>query len=395
MRPEVMQAPCQPGALRRNARAVEVKPPATSHASQRLAFIDALRGFAALWVLAYHFYEKLYPEPWARLPQPLDWFLGHGHMGVQVFFVISGFVIAHGIASAPMDARAALRFLGRRAIRLNPAYWAVILACVAPMYISFFFGSGQWPPTGGDVILNLLYLDKITGSWSILAVGWTLCLEVQFYVLFVVLLWASQALRKHVSAAAALFVTFVPATVLSLALKPKLLGLEPQAWLFSYWHMFMAGAVVWLVTHTSRARPLLFALLAVQAVFAIERSSPSMGTVALTGALIAWVAHRGALGSALRGPLLQYFGRISYSLYLVHALVGNTIIQAAHRMTDLETSWVLRLGAAAAAVAASVLVAHGLHVLVEVPTQRLSKRLAPASRARRIDAAPSVAREAA
>src|ERR1700726_2423878 len=69
---------------------------------QRFAFIDALRGIAALGVAAYHIYHYG-PLPKAAAsvtPKFLDVALRHGWMGVQVFFVISGFVIAYALRGA-------------------------------------------------------------------------------------------------------------------------------------------------------------------------------------------------------------------------------------------------------------------------------------------------------
>src|SRR5260221_5376724 len=78
--------------------------PASGAAGQRFAFIDALRGIAALGVAAYHIYHygPLPKAAAAVTPKFLDVALHHGWMGVQIFFVISGVVIAYALRSAPI-----------------------------------------------------------------------------------------------------------------------------------------------------------------------------------------------------------------------------------------------------------------------------------------------------
>src|SRR5215467_8589533 len=95
----------------------------------RSTFIDALRGVAAFSVACYHIcrYGPI-PEP-AREFIPgvlLAWF-DHGWMGVQVFFVISGFVIAYSVRNARVTPRYLANYALRRSIRLDPPYWTTIL----------------------------------------------------------------------------------------------------------------------------------------------------------------------------------------------------------------------------------------------------------------------------
>ena len=95
-------------------------------ASKRLPFIDALRGIAAMWVVIFHIGEG---GQIATLQAVIPaWFnsafFKSGHFGVPIFFVLSGFVIAHAIGSVRVDGRYALRFITRRRLRLDPPYVA-------------------------------------------------------------------------------------------------------------------------------------------------------------------------------------------------------------------------------------------------------------------------------
>ena len=57
----------------------------------------------------------------------LDWLCEQGHLGVEVFFVLSGFVITHALRPLRMCPSVVGRFVLRRSIRLDPAYWAVLV----------------------------------------------------------------------------------------------------------------------------------------------------------------------------------------------------------------------------------------------------------------------------
>ena len=102
------------------------------------AFVQALRGIAALWVVLFHAYAGGHiPALHAALPAALSWLIFEtGHLGVAVFFTLSGFVIAHSLAGATMDPRNWGRFMLRRSIRLDPAYWASMGIVIAVAAVS-------------------------------------------------------------------------------------------------------------------------------------------------------------------------------------------------------------------------------------------------------------------
>src|SRR5438270_7283857 len=109
--------------------ATTISDPASGESGQRFAFIDALRGIAALGVAAYHIYHygPLPKAAAAVTPKFLDITLRHGWMGVQIFFVISGFVIAYALRSAQITPGFLGNFAFRRSLRLDPPYWFTIL----------------------------------------------------------------------------------------------------------------------------------------------------------------------------------------------------------------------------------------------------------------------------
>ena len=87
----------------------------------RVAVVNALRGLAALWVAWYHVTGLLQPE--SSLLATLG---RYGFMGVQVFFVVSGFVIPYALHRAHYELPQFPRFLAKRLLRLHPPYLAVV-----------------------------------------------------------------------------------------------------------------------------------------------------------------------------------------------------------------------------------------------------------------------------
>src|SRR5262245_48068528 len=184
-----------------NSSLASEPPPAASSrpdGDARLVFIDALRGLAALAVAAYHI-ERYGPfkEPVRRiLDGPIDYTIRHGWMGVEVFFVISGFVIAYSLRKAWMTPGYLGNYALRRSIRLDPPYWVTIAVALA----LHFFGPAllnvpspmDAPPTGRQIASHALYLQDVMGYGNLSVGLWSLCIEVQFYLLYAIGLGVAQ-----------------------------------------------------------------------------------------------------------------------------------------------------------------------------------------------------------
>ena len=158
-----------------------------ARADRRYPLVDALRGFAALSVFAFH----LLLQPGYSPPESLQPWTANLNVGVPVFFVISGFVIYRPFARARLagDRPPALRgYLRRRAFRLLPAYWVAL-----PVIVLWLGLDGVFTPGGVVRYFGLLQVydsDTVLGG---IGQAWTLCIEAAFYLL--VPLWA-LALRR-------------------------------------------------------------------------------------------------------------------------------------------------------------------------------------------------------
>ena len=128
-----------------------------------LANLQAVRAVAAIGVVVFHF--GLMPA--TSLP------FGVGAFGVDLFFVLSGFIIAHS------SARSARHFLPRRLIRVIPAFW------IATLLAALFTLQGLSPAEAFDwLIQSLFYLPHPQGRPPLIFVAWTLVYELAFYLLY-------------------------------------------------------------------------------------------------------------------------------------------------------------------------------------------------------------------
>ncbi|MES0006476.1 acyltransferase [Mesorhizobium sp. M0062] len=138
---------------------------------QQYTSIQTLRGLAALMVVIYHL-----PAALGVLDLPIPIL----NSGVDLFFVISGFVMVLSTENRHRDHRA---FLMQRFTRVVPFYWVMTFLMVAALWL--FAGRGVSFEQIANSLLFVPYLDTATGYVQpVLGVGWTLNLEILFYILF-------------------------------------------------------------------------------------------------------------------------------------------------------------------------------------------------------------------
>lgn len=355
----------------------------------RFTFIDGLRGVAALGVLLFHGYMVLGGgEPTQHVsmndfvPQAILLAFRNGDLGVQIFFVLSGFVIAHSIRGAAVTPGYFGNFALRRSIRLDPPYWSAIALVAAIKFGSNFVLTDRvavidW--TLPQVVSNLLYIHGPMGYDGIIRVSWTLWLEIQFYVIFVLLVGVSQRvamLGKGGGNGWAFFVIFAPLALASYAHNVTHPTYPGQIWFIHTWYMFFTGVMVYRVLEKS-VRPvwLIVHIVAVLGLCFFQADARDPAMAALTGLVIYVVGVRGRLGTLMKGPVLQFFGRISYSLYLVHTIVLYSFVNVVARL--LKPSMPVTIAALLGGMAVSIFVAWMLYLCVEKPSTQFAKRFRP------------------
>ena len=327
-----------------------ISTPATSKApSRRVDIVDYYRLLAALFVVAFHYLyngikngkvDSVAHEPIADIAR---W----GHLGVNLFFVISGYVII-----ASVNGKDARRFAVGRALRLYPAFWAALLITTL---FSLVLGGERMGVTREQFLWNLTMVPKLVDQPLVDGVYWTLLYEVQFYVLVLVLVLLRQGHR---------LVSLAPGWAIGMfvldVIDPSLSTLFP--YLGGYFLWFAGGAVIAVIAREGwsvyRAIGLLAAYL------------PATDFELSVKAILATVIYLLVLATLvpavrdLRIPGATTAGALTYPLYLVHAHIGYMLLDL---FATEESKWLTY----ATVVILVVSLAYTLHVSVERnPTAR-------------------------
>ncbi len=148
--------------------------------SKRILELDALRAISCLNLLLFHF-TYVYANKYG-FETPLGFAFPYGKYGVQLFFMLSGFVNAMTFVGK----RSAKDFLFARAIRIFPSYWLVILINVFLLSHLPLFDV----PSTDATVANLTTMPRLFGFENIEPVTWTLQVEMLFYAMLVIMMLA-------------------------------------------------------------------------------------------------------------------------------------------------------------------------------------------------------------
>ena len=321
----------------------------------RLRELDLLRGGAALWVVLFHYvtrYDTIYGTPAAGRFEFPD-----GLFGVQLFFMISGFVIFMTLRRA----RTGWDFVVSRVSRLYPAYWAAVL-------ITFTVGA-LWPLPDQHhqpmlLFANLSMLQAYVFIPAVDGVYWSLAVELGFYTVMLALfllgildriiaigfVWLALALLAHSPAGSWLHLPYRLTLLLAL----------------DYANLFIAGIVfyeLWTKGYAHSRLTLLASCLVAQLLF----EGLSRGSVTMIFFGLFYLAISGRASTLCVRPLL-WLGNISYSLYLTHQMLGYKII------ATLRAAGMNNFLSIAIALAFALALASTMTFLIEQPARRLLRR---------------------
>ncbi|MFD5283285.1 acyltransferase family protein [Streptomyces rubrogriseus] len=304
----------------------------------RLRALDGLRLVAALMVAAYHYGGRGgdVTAAWGSSPKfqfpTLHSLFAYGCLGVQVFFVISGFVICMSGWG-----RSLRSFFASRASRLLPAYWVAVVLVTAVFALPVVAYEAVSPSEG---LLNLTLLHQPLGAHRVLGVDWTLWAEIRFYALFALCVVLPGASRRRVILFCACWT--LGAAIAQAAEEPLLdLVLMPQ-----YAPFFIGGIGLYLV-YRDRRDAYAWGIVAVSWLigqyFAVQdlwrppspdafANRTSFGIILIVTLGFALVAAI-ALGwlSWADWRWLTVAGALTYPFYLVHEHLGWVVIEALHQ----------------------------------------------------------------
>jgi len=275
----------------------------------RLRELDVLRGLAALNVMLYHYTSRYFEVLQIQNEMQFEWFFGHH--GVELFFMISGFVIFMSL----QHVKNIKEFVVKRVIRLYPAYWICILISLAITSIYQLPRSDNFSFL--QIVLNFTMIQGIFEIPNIDGVYWSLLPELFFYILMGTLYYFD--FLKNIRLIAIIWLAWM---ILNKS------GVMPFGEYFlnlKYGMFFLAGIFFYRIKFKKGGRfDHLVILSCLLTAFYINESSYSLFFYLLWFSIF-YLFIGGKLTYLNCSPLL-FLGYISYPLYLLHQNIGYALI---------------------------------------------------------------------
>jgi len=291
---------------------------------RRLELLDYGRFFAAIIVIFFHYtFNGIANGKIDSLThiEPLIDFTKYGYLGVELFFMISGFVIFHSAQN-----RTPAEFAVARAIRLYPSYWfAVIFTSI----FAWYWGNDLMSVTPFQIMANFTLLQNYLGIENVDGVYWTLAYEIKFYVLVFFML--IMGFQKYLNL---LFMLWPVAMLVAF-----ITGFDHFPYLGGYFYYFSAGALFAILQENKSLKYLLSMVISFVLCLLYSTSNASLkaelvgvnfsenivGTIIIIFfAFFIFLITKKAQLLAL--PHSKILGALTYPVYLIHAHFGYMFI---------------------------------------------------------------------
>ena len=344
------------------------KSPSSADLVERFYSLDLVRFLAALAVVIYHYgFRGFRADNYSDVNlEPFDIVARYGYLGVDTFFVVSGFVILYTALNTN-----ATQFLISRVSRLYPAYWACLI--LTSLFI-IAFDDGRFSITLPQFLANLTMVSPLLGYDYVDGVYLTLLEEIKFYAIVFLLLLVGQLHRIRE--------VLIAWSLLSLvAIFYDLPSVVRFFMIAGYSHYFIAGAAFYLLKREGpgMVNVGLILMSAAQATYYLqlkaEKLSDYFGTTVYAGVCIAIMGGVFVLFAllsanrlqAINKPQMLAFGILTYPLYLLHQNIGFIVF---NRWGDEVNRWL----AFAIVLVSAVLISYVIHRTIEQPSIRKFRR---------------------
>ncbi|MDH5229148.1 MAG: acyltransferase [Gammaproteobacteria bacterium] len=320
-----------------------------------IAIIHFLRGIASLSVCWFHFTNGR-PD-FLPIDNTVKMTGAYGWLGVEIFFIISGFIIPYTLYCNNYHISRFKGFMIKRIVRIEPAYLASIILVIILGYLSTlspYYKGEAFNVDLKSLVLHLFYLNAFFSEPWLNVVFWTLAIEFQYYLFIAIvfpLLVHNRLLYRVI-------------TTLALLGLSKLI---PQTYLFfHYLPLFLVGIVCFQFRCGLAGRNESFSLglicIATCQVFA-PYIMPILALVVALMILYVKISYN----------RFFWLGTVSYSLYLIHVPIGGRVINLSTNFVEAEWARVL---ICFITLAICVFAASLFYLLIEKPTQQLSRKIA-------------------
>jgi len=355
----------------------------------RIDALTGIRGIAALWVLLHHLVSQ-YPLQ-GKLPVLVEHIAEKGWLGVDLFFILSGFVIAyvhHKDFATQVTGNTMKQFMVKRIARIYPVHLLTTLSLV-PIYFGAKWAFGYDSPVNAFSLEKLLYSVSLTNGfgfhdslgWN--APSWSVSSEFLAYLAFPFL--AALLLRKQLSALlcfALIAVIFIITTSIGWVLTDKNSYIAGWEWVsVRVLSEFIFGMLIFQLYRLNFKAPFwLFAILSALVIVymsVINAHSRWDWVMVLTFGVLIYSLTNSEHGVSrfLASANMKYLGEISYSIYLCHGVVFMVFNSALPKLLPSGEGLFLLIPILIYVVL-TLIVAHFMYKLVEIPAQAyLKKRL--------------------
>lgn len=340
---------------------------------QDIASIQMLRGIAASMVVFVHLDVQLRRHALGGFNA--DWLAS----GVDIFFVISGFIM--WVTAARRPGMTGAQFMKNRIIRIVPLYWLVSLLVLAiALFAPQLLHTTVFDPA--HTLASFLFIPArhpITGDfWPLLVPGWTLNFEMLFYVLFALAIaWSNGSASKRLGwTSGLLFGVFAIASLLKGRIDVMNFYASPMIL------EFLAGALLGVLYLSGRMRTSLLWYVAILVGFLLLwRGSDFLPGIRYTGAAATLIVAGALFTPPVRMPFLQIVGDASYSLYLTHVITLAAVAALWARQSIVQGPIIFGAVCVIAAIAVAILCYRGVERPLTARLKRISFRAAEPARA--------------
>lgn len=333
--------------------------------------LTGLRGLAALYVMIYHYSAGVVPSHGV-----INNLRAHGYLSVDLFFALSGFVMAMMYAGEFLERttwRSYFSFLGRRVARVYPLYALATLVAAALGALGWLEYHSQ--KLAVDLPLNLLMVQSWFSRESLDMPAWSISAEWAAYLSFPVLVLLTFSRSKWVTG---LTVIVALVTVPYALPADRLMSLGvPLARCLSAFVLGLFAYRLTLVPRVSALRDLPWLEPVVTVVFLglLGTTSAEAATVFFSPVLIFFLsADRWSVSRLLRTRLVHRLGVLSFSIYLIHNLLPG-LMEKVHRAVNNRGMAHGQVAAALVAVPLTLVMAEFACRWVEMPARKAVRHL--------------------
>lgn len=295
--------------------------------------IDPFRGYVCLGIVALHCYAGMLREDIKTVFG--DWFdhaIQYYRLGVESFFLLGGFFIAHVFRPTNQSSLSVKNLLIRRLFRLTIPYWvAIALVCMDRLLVNMLLSHHNEIPSSKELIVQALFVQDLFGVTPVMEILWSMATIVQFYLICTLVFWMIRRWcivhqpDDYQQCTMRIFMNFCMIVALASAV------FHCTDW-FIQWHLIRTGAflaigvLVYGATHGYCKYAMLWVACAVLIAVGIVGGDYRCFKVPVCVAILVIFARGYTLPNSVIARIFAAIGVWSYSIYLVHGWIGFRVV---------------------------------------------------------------------